>query len=89
VLLFGVSVAVSGASRNVIMLAMPITKKLGSSQVMGAYRSIDKVGQSLGAMVPAALMATLDMRGAMLAMGSAYLVLTLIFVLFIRPHVDG
>ena len=89
VLLFGVSVAVSGASRNVIMLAMPITKKLGSSQVMGAYRSIDKVGQSLGAMVPAALMATLDMRGAMLAMGSAYLVLTLIFVLFIRPHVDS
>jgi predicted MFS family arabinose efflux permease len=89
VLLFGVSVAISGASRNVIMLAMPITKQLGSSQVMGVYRSVDKIGQSLGAMVPPALMVTLDMRGAMLAMGSAYLLLTLILVLTIRPHLDG
>jgi predicted MFS family arabinose efflux permease len=88
VLLFGISVAISGASRNVIMLAMPITKLLGSSQVMGVYRSVDKIGQSLGAMVPPALMVALDMRGAMLAMGSVYLLLTLILVVMIRPQVD-
>ena len=89
VLLFGVSVAISGASRNVLMLAMPITKQLGSSQVMGVYRSVDKIGQSLGAVVPPALMIALDMRGAMLVMGSAYLLLTLLLVVLIRPHVDG
>lgn len=88
VLLFGISVAISGASRNVIMLAMPITKQIGSSQVMGVYRSVDKIGQSLGAMVPPALMITLDMRGAMLAMGGGYLLLTLLVVLLLRPHVE-
>lgn len=89
VLMFGISVAISGASRNVIMLAMPITRQLGSSQVMGVYRSVDKIGQSLGALVPPALMVALDMRGAMLAMGSVYLLLTLALVLLLRPHVDG
>jgi predicted MFS family arabinose efflux permease len=89
VFLFGVSVAISGASRNVVMLALPVAKELGASQVMGVYRSIDKLGQSLGAMVPAALMTFIDMRGAVMVMGGIYLLLTLLLAAGLRHYGDG
>jgi len=86
VFLFGVSVAISGASRNVVMLALPVSKELGASQVMGVYRSIDKLGQTLGAMVPATLMTFLEMREAMLVMGGIYLLLTVLLAVGLRHH---
>ncbi len=86
VFLFGVSVAISGASRNVVMLALPVSKELGASQVMGVYRSIDKLGQTLGAMVPAMLMTFLEMREAMLVMGGIYLLLTVLLAVGLRHH---
>ena len=88
VLLFGISVSISGASRNVIMLNIPVSRELGASQVMGVYRSVDKLGQTLGAMVPATLMTWLDIRETMLAMGGAYLLLTLLLALRLRLHLD-
>ena len=89
VFLFGLSVGISGASRNVIMLNIPVSKELGASQVMGVYRSIDKLGQALGAMVPATLMTFLDMRGAMLVMGGIYLLLTLFLTIGLKHHPDA
>ena len=88
VIIFGVSVSISGASRNVIMLNMPISRELGASQVMGVYRSVDKLGQTLGAMVPAALMTWFDIRLAMLIMGVGYYLLTLLLALRLRFHTD-
>jgi predicted MFS family arabinose efflux permease len=88
VFLFGLSVSISGAARNVIMLAMPVSKELGASQVMGVYRSIDKLGQTLGAVVPATLMTFLDIRAAMLVMGGSYLLLTFFLAIGLRHHPD-
>ena len=80
VLFFGFSVSISGASRNVLTLNLPVAQQIGSSRVMGIYRSIDKLGQMLGALIPAALMTWLSIPDTMLVMGGVYLVLTVILI---------
>ena len=87
VLLFGFSVSISGASRNVLTLNLPVSQQIGSSQVMGIYRSVDKLGQALGALVPAALMSWLSVSATMLVIGLVYLFATLILVLGLKRQV--
>ncbi len=84
VALFGLSVSISAASRNVIILALPVARKLGSSRVMGVYRSVDKLGQTLGGIVPASLLAYMDIRSAMAVLGGVYMGLTLLLVFRLR-----
>ena len=84
VVLFGLSVSISGASRNVLILSLPVSKQIGSSQVMGIYRSVDKLGQTLGALVPAALMTWFNVSVTMLIIGVTYLLLTLLLVSLFR-----
>jgi len=80
VVLFGLSVSISAASRNVIILALPVAEETGVSKVMGAYRSVDKLGQTLGALVPAALITFMDIRSAMVVLGVFYLGLTVLLM---------
>ena len=81
VVLFGLSVSISAASRNVIVLALPVAEKMGVSKVMGVYRSVDKLGQTLGALIPASLITFMDIRSAMVVMGVVYLGLTALLML--------
>ena len=76
VTLLGLSVSVSAASRNLLTIGLPITQALGTTRVMGAYRSIDKMGQALGPLIPALLLSYMDIPSAMATMGIAYLILT-------------
>lgn len=80
VVFFGLSVSISAASRNVIILALPVAEETGVSKVMGVYRSIDKLGQTFGALVPAALISFMDIRSAMVVMGVIYLGLTVLLM---------
>lgn len=76
VTLLGLSVSVSAASRNLLTIGLPITQTLGTTRVMGAYRSIDKMGQALGPLIPALLLSYMEIPSAMATMGIAYLILT-------------
>lgn len=89
VFFFGLSVSISGASRNIMTLNLPVAQQIGSSRVMGIYRSIDKLGQMLGALVPAALMAWFSIPDTMLVMGCVYLLLTLILIVCLTPRQAG
>lgn len=84
VALFGLSVSISAASRNVIILALPVAVKLGSSRVMGVYRGVDKLGQTLGGIIPASLLAYMDIRSAMVVLGGVYMGLTLLLLFRLR-----
>ncbi len=77
VVLFGLSVSMSGAIRNVFALELPVAKKIGDSQLIGIYRSVDKLGQSLGAVIPAMLITLFGLQSAMTVLGGIYLLLTL------------
>lgn len=80
VVLLGVSVSVSGAARNLLIIGLPITTRLGTTRVMGAYRSIDKIGQALGPVVLALLLGWLPLDSAMATLGGVYLFLTLVLM---------
>ncbi len=86
VVLFGLSVSISGASRNVFALELPVAKKIGDSQLIGIYRSVDKLGQSLGAVIPAMLITFFGVQSAMVVLGSVYFFLTIILALHLRVH---
>ncbi len=77
VLIFGFSVSISGASRNVLVLHLPAAQSVGALQLMGMYRTVDKLGQTLGALVPATLVTFFSMDKALFLMGAVYLSMTL------------
>lgn len=89
VFLFGLSVSVSAASRNVITLALPVAREVGMSQVMGLYRTVDKLGQTLGALVPGTLMMVLSLPDSVAVMGAGYLLVTLLLFWRLRNYMGG
>jgi predicted MFS family arabinose efflux permease len=88
VALFGLSVSISAASRNVIILGLPVSERLGSSRVMGVYRSVDKLGQTLGGIVPASLLACMELRSAMVVLGTLYMGLTFLLLFRLRDGAE-
>ena len=78
VTLFGISVGASGASRNLLMASLPVSRRVGVNRVMGVYRSLDKVSQALGPLLFALLLGVMDIPHAMVSVGAAYLLLTLV-----------
>lgn len=80
VILLGLSVSVSGAARNLLTIGLPITHQLGTTRVIGVYRSIDKIGQSLGPLLVALLLGSLPLEDAMATLGGVYLFLTIVLM---------
>ncbi len=84
VVLLGLSVSVSGAARNLLTIGLPITHQLGTTRVMGAYRSIDKIGQALGPLLLALLLGWLPLASAMATLGGVYLFLTIMLMVGLK-----
>lgn len=81
ILLLGISSSLGASSRNIFMLNLPISKTFGVTKVMGIYRSVDKLGQTLGPILLGTLAVILGgIEAAIVASGVIYLLLTLIFI---------
>ncbi len=81
ILLLGISSSLGASSRNIFILNLPISKSFGVTKVMGIYRSVDKLGQTLGPIFLGALAVVLGgIEAAIVASGIIYLLLTLIFI---------
>ncbi len=90
ILLLGISVSISAASRNVFVLNLPISREIGMARTMGVYRTVDKLGQTLGPILLGLAVATLGINQAVVAMGLGYALLTLFFVLgVVHPERRG
>ncbi|PLX78689.1 MAG: hypothetical protein C0616_13515 [Desulfuromonas sp.] len=84
VLVLGVSVSVSSASRNLFTIDQAISQRLGVSKVMGVYRSVDKLGQTLGPVLLGLLLIHYDIRQSVGIVGVVYIVMTLLFMAGVR-----
>ncbi|MFA7536836.1 MAG: MFS transporter [Desulfuromonadales bacterium] len=84
ILLLGISVSISAASRNVLTIELPAARRLGMSKVMGVYRSVDKLGQSLGPLIVGILLIRLDIPQAMTVLGIAWIAVTVLFMTGVR-----
>ncbi len=84
VLLFGLSVSVSGASRNLLTIGLPVSNKIGTTRVIGVYRSVDKIAQALGPLFFALLLSVMDIPHAMATAGGLYFLLTLLLMWGLR-----
>lgn len=81
ILLLGISSSLGASSRNIFILNLPISKSFGVTKVMGIYRSVDKLGQTLGPIFLGALAVMLGgIEAAIVASGIIYLLLTLLFI---------
>lgn len=81
ILLLGISSSLGASSRNIFILNLPISKSFGVTKVMGIYRSVDKLGQTLGPIFLGTLAVILGgIEAAIVASGIIYLLLTLIFI---------
>lgn len=89
ILLLGISSSLGASSRNIFILNLPISKSFGVTKVMGIYRSVDKLGQTLGPIFLGALAVILGgIEAAIVASGVIYLILTLIFIFGVPKETD-
>ena len=82
--LLGLSVSISAASRNVLTVGLPITQRLGTTRVMGVYRSVDKLGQAVGPLLLALLLGFCPFDTALGVLGGGYLLLTMLLMRWFR-----
>ncbi|MDD2817145.1 MAG: MFS transporter, partial [Thiotrichaceae bacterium] len=89
ILLLGISSSLGASSRNIFILNLPISKSFGVTKVMGIYRSVDKLGQTLGPILLGALAVILGgIEAAIVASGMIYLLLTLLFIFGVPKETD-
>lgn len=86
IFVLGLSVSVSAASRNVLTIDQTISQKIGVSKVMGIYRTVDKIGQTLGPVILGLLLIEFEIRQAVGLIGVAYILMTALFVLGVRQN---
>ncbi|MDH3998510.1 MAG: MFS transporter [Desulfuromonadales bacterium] len=86
IFVLGLSVSVSAASRNIFTIDQSISKKVGISKVMGVYRTVDKIGQTLGPVLLGLLLLRFEIRQAVGVIGVAYIIMTLLFMLGVKQH---
>lgn len=86
VLVLGLSVSVSSASRNLFTIDQTISQRLGVSKVMGVYRTVDKLGQTLGPVLLGLLLIHYDIRQSVGIVGVIYIVMTVLFVAGVRHN---
>jgi predicted MFS family arabinose efflux permease len=89
ILMLGLSVSLSAASRNVFTLNVEISRQLGVSKSMGIYRTVDKLGQTLGPVILGALMAGFAPRHAAGVVGVTYMIMTLLFIFSVQSKPAG
>ncbi len=79
VLLLGLSNSLVLSAQSAFVLKQPVTQGFGEGKAMGIFRSSSRIGQMLGPVIFAVIVATADIDGAVVWFGVAYLVTAALF----------
>lgn len=88
ILLLGIASSFN-AIRNAYAINLPISRQVGAGRTMGMIFFIARLGQMAGPVLFGILLAAGDVMDAILIVGLAYLILTLLFGILSRPAPMG
>ncbi len=90
VLLLGLSNCLVLSAQSAFVLKQKVTGRYGEGKSMGVFRSSSRIGQMLGPVVFAAIIATTDIEDGVMMFGVFYLITALFFTLLTwRSKPDG
>lgn len=85
VLLLGLSNSLVLSAQSAFVLKQPVTQGFGEGKAMGIFRSSSRIGQMLGPVIFAVIVATSDIDGAVVWFGIAYLMTAALFWVLTIP----
>ncbi|MBN0986588.1 MFS transporter [Amphritea pacifica] len=81
ILLLGLSNCLVLSAQSAFVLKQPVTAQYGEGKAMGIFRSSSRVGQMLGPVLFAAIIAMTDIESGVMLFGLAYLMTAILFAL--------
>ena len=81
VLLLGLSNCLVLSAQSAFVLKQDVTGRYGEGKSMGIFRSSSRIGQMLGPVIFAAIIATTDIENGVMMFGAIYLITAILFAL--------